>query len=108
MPARLDPPQLVDADGSLQIHHVVLEAGLHDPVVLVAFVAEPLPGVLTHAVQGQNLDASGVLLVAGENHASLASYHALRNVEAKAAKLTEPTSFPSPVFRLDSMGTVLN
>ena len=31
--------------GCLQIHHVVLEAGLHDLIMFEAFVREPLPGV---------------------------------------------------------------
>src|SRR6476646_8435930 len=39
-PVLFDSAQLMDADGGLQIHHVVLETRLDHRIVFVAFIAE--------------------------------------------------------------------
>lgn len=58
LPVGFDAGQLMDADGGLQIHHVVFEAAFDHLVVLVTGVTEAVPGVLAHAVQRQRACAA--------------------------------------------------
>src|SRR5260370_39942574 len=72
-----DPRQLVNADGSLQIHHIVLEARKYHLVVLITFIRKALPGVLTHAMKSINPKLVGEFLIVGRDHAALAGDHIL-------------------------------
>ena len=52
----LDPGELVEAERRLEVGHVVLEARLHDLVVVNPLVGEALPGVRVEAVQRERLE----------------------------------------------------
>ena len=53
---RVHAAQLMDAESSLDIHHVVLEAGIDDLVVLESLVRIPLPRTPAQPVEPLALD----------------------------------------------------
>src|SRR5215813_5666762 len=98
----------METESRLDVHHVVLEATLDDTVVLEPLVTEPFPGIVTHAMQGQDLDAHGVLGVAGDDHATFPGHQVLRDVEAEAPECPERPRPPTMVFGLDGVGAILD
>src|SRR6185437_7348841 len=108
LPILLHTRKLVDADCSLQIHHVVFEAGLYYLVVLVTLVAETVPRILAHAVQGQHLRPRNARLVAAGDHAALPGDDVLGGVETEAAKVPERPGLASVVGGLDGVRTILD
>src|SRR4030065_1346865 len=81
---------------------------LDDEVVLVPLVAEPLPGVLAHAVQRQDLDARRVFLAMGENHATLTGDDVLGHVKTEAAEIAEGAGLAPLVLGFHGMGAVFD
>ena len=53
--------KLVDPERGLQVHHVVFETAFDDGVVLESGVAEALPSIRTHAMEGKALQPLCVL-----------------------------------------------
>ena len=105
---RLNSLQLMDSDRGLEVHHVVLEAGIDDFVVPVSCVAETLPRVLGHAVKRQNLDPGGRRFLAGQDHASFAGGDVLRDVEAEAPVIAERPGRAPVIFGFNGVGAVFD
>src|SRR5256885_16835428 len=59
-------------------------------------------------MQGQDLDACGVLRVAGDDHAALAGYQVLGDVETEAPEVPEGARPPTVVLRLNRVGAILD
>ena len=84
---RVDAGQLLQADRRLQVHHVVLEAGLDDFVLRRAAAGVARPRVAAHAVQRQHPDALGPIGAVGRDHAALAGRDVLHGVEAEGGEI---------------------
>ncbi len=74
----------------------------------VALVAEAVPGVLAHAMQGEDAGAGNVFLIAPQDHAALAGHHVLGDVEAEAPEIAKGASRAPPVFGFDGMGAIFD
>ena len=98
----------MDADGGLNIHHIVFEAAFDDLVVLVSGIAEAVPGVLAHAVQGEHLYAADVGLVSRQDHPAFAGGDVLGDIEAEAAEVSDGSGLQAVVFGFDSVRAVLD
>ena len=98
----------MNADGGLQVGHVVFETGLDHRVVLVALVAETLPGVLAHAVQRQDADPVGQFGIVGQDHAAFAGGQVLGHVEAVTTAQTGSTHRAPVVSGFQGVRAVLD
>src|SRR5262249_21016719 len=107
-PVLFDAAKLMNADGCLDVHHVVLVAAFDNVVVSVAVVAESPPRVLAHAVEGEGLQAIRQLLVRREAHPSRGGRDVLRHIEAEATEGAECAGVSSFVQRLDGMCAVFD
>ena len=100
--------ELMDADRSLEIHHVVLEARLDDFVMLEAFVGEALPGIRRKAVEGKTLDPGCIGLRGGRDHSALARDDVLGRVEAEGGEVAERPGMAIADERLDRVRAILD
>src|SRR5690349_22967849 len=108
LPSRLHPPQLVDSKRRLNVHHVVFESALDDVIMLVAVIAEALPGILAHPVEPEDPYTLDVLLSPCEDHAPLASRKIFSHIEAEATEIPDDSRLLTMVFRLDCVRAVLD
>ncbi len=108
LPIGFNAAKLMDPDRGLDVHHIVLEATLHDVVVFVSCIAEPPPCVLAHAVEGENLEPTLALLVRCQNHSPFARCHVLGHVEAEAAKPAERPRVPASIRGFDSVRAIFD
>ena len=92
----------------LQIHHVVFEAGFDDVVMLVALIAETLPGVFAHPMQRQHLDAREVVFITRQDHAAFAGRNILRRIETETTEISEGAGFAAVILGFDRVGAVFN
>jgi len=106
LPVFADPTQLMDTEGGLDTHHVVLVATLDNLVVLVTFVAEATLRVFAHSVQRKHLNPIRVSFVRRQNHSSLTRREVFRHLRTKTPEGTERSSMLSFVHRLDRVSTM--
>ena len=78
LPVGIDPRDLMHADRSLEVHHVVFEPHLVDVVVPVAFIGKPTPRIRRHPVKCKPFDPFGHGIVVGEHHSPLSRHDVLR------------------------------
>src|SRR5258708_19168544 len=76
--------------------------------MLVAFVAEAMPGVLAHAVQRQHLRASDMRLVADDDHTAFAGCYVLGCIETEAAKRAKCARLVSSIFCFYGVGAIFD
>src|SRR3989344_6802897 len=50
-PVFLHPFQLMNANSSMDVHHIIFKAAFYDLIMFVSFVAEPFPCIFAHTVQ---------------------------------------------------------
>ena len=106
--AGLHPGELMEAEGGLDVGHVVLEAGHRRGVVAVPRVGEASPGVVAQAVEGVALDRLRERRARGGHHPALAGGHVLGDVEAERSHVPDDPDAPAPVLRSDRVGRVLD
>ena len=98
----------MNAERGLQVHHVVFETALNHLIVLVALIAETMPGVLAHTVQRENSGAGNMFLAPPQNHPALAGRDVLGHVEAEAAEVAKRPCLAPAVLGLDSVRAILD
>ncbi len=104
----LQPRDLRQSHGRLEVGHVAFEAGGDDLIVQVTGVGEPTPRVLRQAVQRQHLDPVGQGFVGGEHHAAFGRGQVLGHIEAEAAQVAEGADRPPAIGGLDGVGAILD
>jgi len=104
---RLDPRELMDPEGGLEIRHVVFEAGLGHLVVHVAVVGKALPGILAHPVERERLHTRGQCRIGGDEHSALGGGEVLGRVEGEAGDVGRARHMMAGrVAGLDRVGTI--
>ncbi len=100
--------QLVNAQGSLNVRHIGLEACFHDFVIPGAALRISVPRIATHPVQRKQPAARRELLVIGHDHSAFARAEILGRVEAEHRSRAD-VSDPMPlVFRAGSVRGVFH
>src|SRR6266571_2982485 len=100
--------ELVEADGSLNVHHVVLEAGEHDVVARVPLGGEAPPRLAIHAMELEERNLFGNSLVRGADHSPFAGGDVLVGVEGEDGDRVEGADLVPLVFGADRVGRVLD
>ena len=98
----------MDADRSLDVHHVELEAGLDHLVVLEALVGEPLPGTEAQTVKSESFDAFRDLRVLRRQCTAFARRDVLRRVERVGREVAVRPDPPSAPRGADGVRGVLD
>src|SRR5438046_5300262 len=86
--------QLDEPDRREHVAEVHLEAGLEHVVAVAAAFGVSIPGVVSHAVQGQATQPLGRLRLIQRHHPSLPGGQVLRRVEAEARGVTDAADHP--------------
>ena len=112
LPALLDETvqfgKLVDAEGGLDIHHVVFETGQQDIIVGGAAGGKTFPGLAAHAMEFHQRDLFGQVLVPGADHAPFAGGDVLVGMKGKDRDAVQGTDFLSLVLGSGGMGGILD
>jgi hypothetical protein len=99
--------ELVDAEGGLQVHEVVLEPRPDDLDLRRAALGVAVPGGLLQAVEAQGPQLAGEAGVRERQHAALAGGHVLDRMEGEHAQAVEEADVPAFVERANAVGRVL-
>ena len=100
--------QLVNADGRLDVHHVVFKAALGHVIVLVPVVAETPPCIPGEAVKRKDFGPADVLFRSRQDHSAFTGDDVLGHIEAEAAELAEGPRLEPVVLGFDGMGAVFD
>src|SRR5262245_58711585 len=107
-PILLNPAELMDADGGLNVHHIVLVPTFDDVVVFITVITEAPPRVFAHPVEGKDFESVGMPLVRRQDHSPFTGYHVLCHVKAEAAKIAKGANLFPLVGCFDSMSAVFD
>src|SRR5579883_1049734 len=89
--------QLMNAQSSLYIHHVVLVPQLRDLIIPRPRAAISVPGVVVHSMKDQRAHARGELTIAGRYHAAFSGGQVLGRVKAKGNRASVGADFPAGI-----------
>src|SRR5437660_1683305 len=98
----------MNANGCLQISHVVFVSWSHDLIMLVSICTEALVSIDIHSMQTKNSNALGPFRISSCHQPPLGCGEILSNVKAKARKITDSADGAVIVLSLDAVRCVFN
>src|SRR4051794_22249117 len=98
----------MNAEGGLQIHHVILKTAFDDLIMLESRITVAAPCIMAHSMEGKNLQPLHIRLITGKNHSALPGTDILGRVKTEAAKIAQRSRHSAAMVGFDSVGAILN
>ncbi len=98
----------MNANGRLNVHHIIFKAAFNDLVMFVPFIRKPFPCIFAHAMKSKCLDAGGIRFLCGNDHAAFTGDNIFGYIKTKTSKVTECTRFSAFIFGFNGVRAVFN